>query len=114
VPEPGTYSNETVWVAPDYLADFSRNACRQGPYYESHLCAKVRCALHIGECLHLASIDKIASPPEIAPGCPRSRNEMVYDSIWLVNNFILGKRDSVTHVHVIVIIGMKTTDLVQS
>ena len=69
---------------------------------------------HIGECLYLTSIDRIASPPKIVPRCSGSWYEVMYNSKWLINNSMLSKCDPVTHIHVIVIIRVEAADLLQS
>ena len=109
-----TRTDESCGVAPDYLTNLSRGTPRGSPYDEGHFRAKVGRVLHISECCHLASVYKIAAPPKIVPGRPVGRYEVMDDRKWFIKDRVASERDSVAHVHVVVIIRVEAADLLQS
>jgi hypothetical protein len=68
---------------------------------------------HVGECLYLAFIDSVTSPPEVMPRCPGGWDEVMHNSKRLIEDSALGICDAVAHIHVIVIIRVEAADLAQ-
>jgi len=68
---------------------------------------------HIGECLYLTLIDKVASLPKIVPRCSGGWYEVMNSSKRLIKDSTLSKCQAVTHIHVIVIIRVEAADLPQ-
>src|SRR5689334_19609204 len=90
-------ARKSVPVTSNYMTNLRRQTCRQRAYDEGQFCTEVRGFLHIGECGHLASINKVTSPPKIVPGCSCSWHEVIYYSKWLIKDFALGKCYPVAH-----------------
>ena len=95
---------EPVQVTSDNMADLGQDARRQRSCDKGHFRTQARGFLHIGECLYLTLIDKVASPPKIVPRCSGGWYEVVDNSKRLIKDSVLSMRYPVTHIQIILMI----------
>ena len=95
---------ESVQVASNDVANLSQGAHGQRACDKGQFGTQARGLLHIGKYLYLGSVDEVALPPEIAPGCSSGWYEVMHGSQRLIKDPVLRMRYPVGHVHVIFMI----------
>ncbi len=99
----------------DGLAQFSADATGQCLAHEPDVGGQIRRSSHLSEGLNLSLVHEEAASPEVPPRRPRRRNEVLDPCQRLVDDLFRWTlmHEAMAHVHVVVVVGVKTTDVRQ-